>query len=66
MTSDLNKLEIDDAEVRRLITYVQGFARDPDVQPAGVRGDPQLQWLKGYITSSLERQPDPVAVLDFG
>lgn len=58
--------DIQDAEVRRMITYIEGFTREPSMQPAAVRGDPQLQWLKGYINNELERQDSPIAILDYG
>ena len=46
--------------------YIKGLESPPDSQDAFVRGDPQLQFLKGDVFRFLDLQTNPICLIDFG
>ena len=51
---------------KRLTSYFAGLTNGPGRQPPDVRGDTQLQVIKGYLVRDLECTDVPITVMDFG
>lgn len=50
----------------KIARYLEGLRGPPSVQTSGVKGDPQLQLLKGYLAHYLDVCDSPITILDYG